>query len=162
MNLEAFQDVPDAVEQVDKRIVAVSNVLGRLKQGVDFSVIRPELRRWGAMQTIRRKLTPPRIADTGGNACESGQSGGAHLKQAISNKRTHRANTVHKCFRKRIHDVHGRFENFIQCFTFSRFTKGLGQLSNDDKDVTSRLAVFEFGRKRMFSKVIPCVFSIFV
>jgi hypothetical protein len=36
------------------------------------------------MHTIRRKLTPPRIAATGGNACESGLSGDTHLRQAIS------------------------------------------------------------------------------
>jgi hypothetical protein len=30
MNLEAFQEVPDAVKEVNKRIVAGANVLGRL------------------------------------------------------------------------------------------------------------------------------------
>src|SRR5882757_4501849 len=42
MNLEAFQDVPNAVEQVDKSIVAGANVLSRLTEDIDFSVIRPE------------------------------------------------------------------------------------------------------------------------
>jgi hypothetical protein len=45
MNLEAFQDVPDAVEQVDKSIMAGANVLSRLTEDIDFSVIRPETRR---------------------------------------------------------------------------------------------------------------------
>jgi hypothetical protein len=37
LNLEALQEVSDAVEQVDKRIVAGANVLGCLKEDVDFS-----------------------------------------------------------------------------------------------------------------------------
>lgn len=37
MNLEAFQKVSDAVEQVDKRIVTSANVLSCLKEDVDFS-----------------------------------------------------------------------------------------------------------------------------
>jgi hypothetical protein len=44
MNHEAFQDVPDAVEQVDKRIVAGANVLGRLIVE-DYNVTRPVLTR---------------------------------------------------------------------------------------------------------------------
>jgi hypothetical protein len=32
MNLEAFQEVPDAVKEVNERIVAGANVLGRHKE----------------------------------------------------------------------------------------------------------------------------------
>lgn len=38
MNLEAFQEVPNAVKEVNKRIVAGANVLGRLIVE-DYSVI---------------------------------------------------------------------------------------------------------------------------
>lgn len=42
MNYEAFQDVPDAVEQVDKHVVAGANVLGRLIVE-DYGVTKPML-----------------------------------------------------------------------------------------------------------------------
>jgi hypothetical protein len=44
MNLEAFQKVPDAVKEVNKRIVTGADALGRLiVEG--YSVTRPVLRR---------------------------------------------------------------------------------------------------------------------
>jgi hypothetical protein len=44
MNLEAFQEVPDAVKEVNKRIVTGANALGRLiVQG--YNVTRPVLRK---------------------------------------------------------------------------------------------------------------------
>jgi hypothetical protein len=83
MNLEAFQEVPDAVKEVNERIVAGANVLGRLRVE-DYSVTRPVPMRWGEIRTIKRRPTPPKIADAGGYAYESGQSGDTHLRQAIS------------------------------------------------------------------------------
>ena len=84
MNLEAFQEVPNAVKEVNKRIVAGANVLGRLIVE-DYSVIPPVLRVQLEIQTIKRRPTPPKIAAAGGYACESGQSAGTHLGQDVSN-----------------------------------------------------------------------------
>jgi hypothetical protein len=71
MNLEAFQEVPDAVKEVNKRIVTGADALGRLKvEG--YSVTRPVLRKWREIRTRKRIATPPKIADAGGYACGSG------------------------------------------------------------------------------------------
>ena len=44
MYLEAFQEVPDAVKEVNERIIAGANILGRLRVE-DYSVTRPVLTR---------------------------------------------------------------------------------------------------------------------
>ena len=44
MDLEALQEAPDAVKEVNERIVAGANVLGRLRVE-DYSVTRPVLAR---------------------------------------------------------------------------------------------------------------------
>jgi len=42
VNLEAFQEVPDAVKEVNKRVVTGADALGRLIE--DYNVTRPVLR----------------------------------------------------------------------------------------------------------------------
>lgn len=44
MDLEALQEAPDAIKKVNERIVAGTDVLGRLR-AEDYSVTRPVLAR---------------------------------------------------------------------------------------------------------------------
>ena len=66
MILEAFKEASDAVEQVDKRFVVRTKVLGRL--AIDLTVTREIEQGARAKQTSKRRPIPPTTANVGGKA----------------------------------------------------------------------------------------------
>ena len=63
MNLEAFEEVPNAVEEVNKRVITGANILGRLV----VSYCHKESKRGeSTAQTIRRRPIPPKTAARAG------------------------------------------------------------------------------------------------
>jgi hypothetical protein len=65
MNLEAFEEVPNAVEEVNKRVVTGANILGRL---VVLYCHKESKRGESTAQTVRRRPIPLKTAAAGGKA----------------------------------------------------------------------------------------------
>ena len=71
---------------------------------------------------------------------------------------TYQANTLSKSIRQRVQDFHGWVEPFCQVFVASpRLMEFLDLLMKDSENCAERVAVLEFGDKRVRKKIALCV-----
>ena len=109
------------------------------------------------VHTERRTPSPTKTTFAGGNTCQINMRLGGRSRTSSCSE-AYRTDTFSECLREGMKDVHSWVEP-LHVVTL-RLIEVLDLLLKHGKDVSSRIAGFEPGSKRVREKFFPCTFFV--